>query len=171
MLHMEGEEGTALVAARVGGLGVYATPARLAAWRRLRPERAIRAALTFLAGTAVTPLAFLVPPHLEPAVVVFLSGLYFTRRAWVGEWQAARLEGVCPRCDAPVAVRRGAMLYLPHTLSCGVCRSELWLELGEAPAVADAERRAARERLRMEASPDLGGRPPETWSPGLERLA
>jgi hypothetical protein len=158
-------DGTVTVAARVGGLAVYATPARLTAWRRLPAERAIRTGLTFGGVLLATPLGFLVPPHLEPAAMVFLVGLYFTRRAWVGEWQAAALDATCPHCDAALRVRRATMLYLPHSLTCAACRSELWLEVGAAPVVSEEQRRAARTRPPDGASGALGGRPPTTWSP------
>jgi hypothetical protein len=114
-----------VVAARVGGLGVYATAATLTAWRRLPAERAVRTGLTFVGVLVATPLGLLVPPHLEPAALVFIIGLYFTRRAWVGEWQADELDASCPHCDAALHVKRAAMLYLPHTLTCPACRSEL----------------------------------------------
>jgi hypothetical protein len=154
-----------MVAARVGGLGVYATSATLTAWRRLPAERAVRTGLTFAGVLVATPLGLLVPPHLEPAALVFIIGLYFTRRAWVGEWQAAELDATCPHCDAALHVRRATMLYLPHTLSCPACRSELWLEVGVAPEVSEAQRRDARTRRTASAIGDLGGRPPMTWSP------
>lgn len=164
---MERPDGAIEVTARIGGLGVYATPARLIAWRRHRPERLIRTGLTFGATLIGAPLGFLIPPHFEPAVAVFLFGLYFTRRAWVGEWQAAALDATCARCDAPLSVRRGTVLFLPHSFTCSACRAELWLELGEAPAVAEADRCAAQQRARAASAPSegLGGRPPLTWSP------
>jgi hypothetical protein len=160
-------DGTLTVPARVGGVGVYATPASLTGWYRARPERLIRTGLTFLGTLIATPFGFLVPPHLEPAVVVFLIGLYFTRRAWVGEWQAADLSATCPRCDAPVRVRSGAVLYLPHSVTCAACRAELWIELGEPPDVAEEARREAQERARAprESTGELVRRPPTTWSP------
>jgi hypothetical protein len=155
------------VVARIGALGVYATSAQLVAWRRHRPERVIRTALTFGAALLVTPFGFFIPPHLEPAAVVFLTGLYFTRRAWIGEWQAVSITANCPRCDAPVSVRRGTVLFLPHTLTCSACKAEVWLELGEAPDVAESDRRSAQERARapLETDPDAVHRPPLTWSP------
>lgn len=155
------------VVARVASIGVHATPARLTAWQRQRSERGVRTAFTFAATAIAAPLAFLVPPHLEPAAAVFLLGLYFTRRAWVGEWEAIALEAACPRCDAALKLRRGTILFIPHTLTCGACRGECWLELEAAPHVEEAERREAQERARRVAEPDPAAdrRPPTTWSP------
>ena len=159
-------EGAERVAARVGGAGVYATPAELVALHRTRSERAMRTILTFAAVCIATPFGFLIPPHLEPAAVVFLAGLYFIRRAWVAEWEVVHMSGTCSRCDMPIELKRGTVLYIPHTLTCPDCRAELWLDIGEAPAVDDSLRRAAMERASQPpVVSELGGRPPQTWSP------
>lgn len=151
--------------ARIGSLGVYATAADLTAQRRTRAERTSRTLLTFAATVAATPLGFLIPPHLEPAVVVFLIGLYFTRRAWVGEWEVLRMSGTCPRCDVAIGIRPGTVLYLPHSLTCAACRAECWLELGEAAPVEEEVRQAAMVKAREQPGRALGGKPPYTWSP------
>jgi hypothetical protein len=159
-------EGAEQVPARIGGLGVYATAADLVAFMRTRPERAMRTLLTFAGTLAATPLGFLIPPHAEPAFVVFMIGLYFTRRAWVAEWEVVSMSGACPRCDAPIMLKQGTVLYIPHSLRCGACRSELWLDIGAAPEVAEDLRRAAIAKVMQSAeSAELGGRPPQTWSP------
>jgi hypothetical protein len=77
------------------------------------------------------------------------------------------MRGSCPRCEQPLTLKRGTMLYLPHTLHCGACRGELWLELEPAPEVDAALREAARRKVVEEGSAtgELGGRPPLTWSP------
>jgi hypothetical protein len=66
-----------------------------------------------------------------------------------------------------LALKRGTVLYLPHSITCSDCRSELWLETGAAPVVEEALRRAAIERAAFRPAVDgeLGGRPPQTWSP------
>jgi hypothetical protein len=151
--------------ARIGSVGVYATSADLSAQRRTRAERASRTLLTFAATLLATPLGFLIPPHLEPALVVFLIGLYFTRRAWVGEWEVLNMAGTCPRCDAAIVIRAGTVLYLPHSLTCARCRAECWLELGAAAPVADDTRHAAMTKAREQPVRGLGGKPPVTWSP------
>jgi hypothetical protein len=155
------------VAARVGGLGVYATGAELRAARRTRAERLTRTALTLAGCWLLAPLAFLIPPHFESSVVAFVLSLYLGRRAWVGEWQVESMRGACPRCDAELTLKRGTVLFLPHTLHCGSCRGELWLELDAAPVIEPALREEARAKI-MESPPpphELGGRPPLTWSP------
>jgi hypothetical protein len=160
-------EGAEQVPARVGGIGVYATPAALVAYMRTRSERAMRTLLTFAGTVIATPLGFLIPPHAEPAFVVFMLGLYFTRRAWVAEWEVVSMSGTCPRCEAALVLRRGTVLYIPHTLRCAACRSELWLDIGAAPEVDEAMRQAAIAKAAEPVQPGaLGGRPPLTWSPG-----
>lgn len=163
---MEIPNGADEVAARIGGVGVYATPAALVALMRTRAERGMRTLLTFAGTLLATPLGFLIPPHAEPAFVVFVLGLYFTRRAWVAEWEVVRMEGTCPRCDASISLKQGTVLYIPHSIRCGSCRSELWLEIGPAAEVDETLRRAAIEKATALPPPaELGGRPPATWSP------
>lgn len=132
-------------------------------------ERVLRALLTLAACWTVAPLAFLIPPYLESGLVAMLAGLYFARRSWVGEWVVHRLAATCPRCGAEIALREGSVLYLPHTLQCDACNAECWLELEPAVTVEETVRQAAIERAKIERGerrPDeLGGRPPQTWSP------
>jgi hypothetical protein len=154
------------VPARVGSIGVYATSADLVALHRTRSERAMRTLLTFVAICLATPVGFLIPPHLEPAALVFILGLYFTRRAWVAEWEVVHMTGTCPRCETALALKRGTVLYIPHTIHCQKCRAELWLEIAEAPTVDETLRRdAMQQRAAPPAATELGGRPPQTWSP------
>jgi hypothetical protein len=153
------------LAARVGAVAVYATSAQLAAHRRTKSERAMRTLLTVVGSWLAAPLGFLIPPHLEPAVVVLLAGLYFARRAWVGEWQVAEMSGTCPRCSHALHIKTGSMLYLPHSLTCPGCKAECWLELGEAPVIDEAVRVDAMERAVEKPRAALDGQPPATWSP------
>jgi hypothetical protein len=153
------------VPGRVGGLGVYATPAELRATRRTRGERALLTVLTVAACWTIAPLAIFIPPHFESVIVALILGLYFGRRAWVGEWQIDSMSGTCPRCAHRLALKRGTMLYLPHTLHCGGCSAELWLELEAAPDVPAEVREAARLQAEAESRVPLSGRPLTTWSP------
>ena len=153
------------LAARIGSLGVYATRAELVALYRTPAERAMRTLLTFIGTLLLMPLAFLIPPHMEPPGVVLLFGLYFTRRAWVGDWEVVRMNGTCPRCTAPLTLKKDTVLYLPHSLTCAACRSECWLELGAAPEIDDEVRERARLQREEPPAGDLDGRPPLTWSP------
>lgn len=158
-------EGATRVPARIGGLGVYATPAVLVAYQRTRAERTMRAGYTLLATLVVSPLFFVIPPHFEWSAAAFVVGLWFVRRAWLGEWVVERVEGTCARCTAPVAVKPGTVLVLPHTIRCDACGAEGWLETGVAPDVEPALREEARARVQAKPSAELGGRPPQTWSP------
>src|SRR5688572_28085619 len=153
------------VPARVGAVGVYAVPADLVGYARTRSERGMRTFLTFVGTCVSAPLAFLIPPHAEPAFVAFAIGLYFVRRAWVGEWVAESMSSACPRCAAPLSLKHNTQLYLPHSITCPQCRAECWLELGEAPVVEESVRLAAVEAMKERPSAELGGKPPITWSP------
>lgn len=153
------------VPARIGSLGVYATAAELSATQRTRSERLLQTVLTVIACWTVAPLAAFIPPHFESVIVALLLGVYFGRRAWVGEWQVAAMAGSCPRCDAAIALKPGTMLYLPHTITCTACRGELWLELEAAPEVEPSVRDAAREQAAQPPPGPVEGRPLRTWSP------
>ena len=162
---MEHSKWAEQVPARVGAVGVYAVPADLIAHERTRSERAMRTFLTFVGTIAFVPIAFLIPPHAEPAFVVFVLGLYFTRRAWVAAWVAERMSSTCPRCSAPLSLKHNTVLYLPHSMRCHACNAECWLELEAAAVVDEAVRRAAVESMQQQPRAELGGKPPRTWSP------
>lgn len=163
---MDIPEGAEQVQSRMGGVGVYATPADLVAFMRTRSERFMRTLLTFAATLIATPLGFLIPPHAEPAFLVFVLGLYFTRRAWVAQWEVVHMRGTCPRCSASLELKQGTVLFLPHSMRCGACRGEVWLELGAAAQVDESLRQEAIAKLSLPAQKtELGGRPLSTWSP------
>lgn len=155
----------ASIPARIGALRLHATPAELRATRRTPAERLTRAVLTVAGCWIAAPVAALIPPHFEAFILALLLGLYFGRRAWIGEWQVTAMHGTCPRCDGNVSIRAGTMLYLPHTLHCSSCRTELWLELDAAPEVPPQVRAAAREQLSAPAPAPPGQRRLGTWSP------
>lgn len=158
--------GAEQVAARIGSTGMYATPTEMVAYRRTLSDRAMRTLLTFAGACLAAPFGFLIPPHLEPAALIFLLGLYFTRRAWVAEWEVVRMSGTCARCEASIELTRGTVLYIPHTITCAHCRAELWLEVGEAPVVTEVLRRSAIDSAAAKpVISELSGRPPRTWSP------
>jgi len=151
--------------ARVGSLGVYATPAELVALYRTTSERVMRTLLTVIGTLLLMPVAFIIPPHMEPPGVVLIAGLYMAWRQWAGEWEVVRMSGTCPRCNAPISLKKDTLLYLPHTINCASCRAECWLELGAAPDVSEELRVQAQAREQEVPKGDLGGRPPLTWSP------
>lgn len=151
------------VPARVGALGLYATNADLLAIHRSQGERLLRAGLIVLGGMLAAPIAFLIPPHFEWSAAVMVMSLWFARQAWVGEWIVERMTGLCPRCAGALVIRRGTVLVLPHSLTCAACRTECWIEQGDAAVVDDALRAAALQKI--SAPVELGGRPPLTWSP------
>lgn len=157
--------GADTLTARVGSLGVHATAAELVALYRTTSERFMRTLLTIAGTVLLMPFAFLIPPHMEPPGVVLIAGLYLAWRAWAGEWEVVRMSGTCPRCVAPLTLKKDTLLYLPHSIRCPSCRRECWLELGEAPQVEEELRRQARAQQEEKPRAVLGGRPPLTWSP------
>lgn len=70
------------------------------------------------------------------------------------------------RCEATLELKRGTVLYIPHTIKCSACHAEIWLETGAAPDVEESLRRAAIETsTTQQPAGNLGGRPLQTWSP------
>jgi len=151
------------VPARVGALGLYATNAQLLAVHRSQSERLLRAGLTLLAGLLVTPIAFLIPPHFEWSGAAIIVSLWFARQAWVGEWVVENFHALCPRCAAEMTIKHDTLLVLPHSITCQACKTECWVEQGEAAIVDEALRQDALQKVLNPA--ELGGRPPLTWSP------
>jgi hypothetical protein len=151
------------VPARVGALGLYATSAQLLAVHRSQSERLLRGGLTLLAGVLAAPIAFLIPPHFEWSIVTLVITLWFARQAWVGEWVVEKFSAPCPRCATNLSIRHGTLLVLPYSITCHGCRTECWVEQGEAAIVDEAMRQEALQKVLKPA--ELGGRPPLTWSP------
>src|SRR5262245_22145821 len=88
--------------ARLSLFGFVPTPATLTALRRARAERVLRAIFAAATAVVVAPMVFLIPPHIEWVILTVITGLYWTRKSWIAEFEVESLEAVCPRCYAKV---------------------------------------------------------------------
>lgn len=135
--------------------------------------RALRAALALVAGCSIGPLLLVLPPHLEPAVLTVLGGVFFARKYWRGRWIAVRFSGDCPRCAHPLRLRAGSLLAFPHGVSCRHCHDTPQLVLGaaqdaaagvitRAQGVLSPEQQRAADRAWLRRRRGLS---PSSWSP------
>ena len=138
---------------------------------RSRPERYLRAIGSLVGCWALVPVVFFIPPHVEWAALLAITGLYLARKQWRGEYKVIALRAVCPACDALLALKPNVVLKLPHAMSCSCLRDPV-LELGPAPrhdrsgpgesyrrgaptaeAIAEAARRERERKARSRWSP------------------
>jgi hypothetical protein len=120
-------------------LGVFgATSARALAIvrRRSLASRAGRAGIALgVAWLLAFPAIFLPVLHfvLVPGLVV--GGVVLAAMRLREDRTLARVQGVCPRCAAPLDLTPGGRFRLPRTVQCVHCRNELTLS---APDPANA---------------------------------
>ena len=112
--------------------GFVPTAAQLQATPRGASGRALRALAALVAGCTIGPMLLVLPPHLEPAILTVLGGVYFARKYWRGRWLVARFSADCPRCAQPLRLRPGTLLAFPHGVSCRHCHDTPRLALGAA---------------------------------------
>jgi hypothetical protein len=108
--------------------GYPSTDARARVRTRPRSWRlagAIRRAAT---GVALAPFVGLIPPHAPWIVGSLGIGTILARRRWQERFTLNAVDGLCPRCQAPMSVRPGR-LRSPHPLTCDHCHHESSLEL------------------------------------------
>ncbi|HEX9106117.1 MAG TPA: hypothetical protein VF832_02790 [Longimicrobiales bacterium] len=161
--------------------GYQPRPARLEAVPRSKVRRAISAAAALVFWCTLAPLAILMPPHFDPAVVTILVGIYMARVYWNGRYRARSLRGTCPRCGQPLRLRAGTLLRVPHPVHCRHCGDTPHLAPGPADdaaggritrgarALTPEEARAADaawRRRRAKLSPSSWSPASGDWAPG-----
>jgi hypothetical protein len=88
---------------------------------------AARTLVTFL---LLTPIVAAVPPHAPWAVGALTAGGFLVRRRWLERFTLERVEGVCPKCGAPLKVK-ASRLRFPHPLACDACHHQVTIRLSE----------------------------------------
>lgn len=153
--------------------GYQPRPARVEARPRSTLRRALSAAAALVIGCTLAPVAILMPPHFDPAVITVLVGAYLARVYWNGRYTARGLRGTCPRCGMHLRLRRGALLRVPHAIHCRHCGDTAHLYPGPADDAAGGRitrgfRSLSPEQLR---AADAAWRrrrarlSPSSWSP------
>ncbi len=161
--------------------GFQPRPARLEARPRSTVRRAFTAAAALVIGCTLAPVAILMPPHFDPAVITILVGAYMARVYWQGRYTVHSLVGTCPRCGHLLRLRRGTLLRVPHGVHCRNCRDTPRLAPGPADDAAGGRiTRGARpltaeelhaadaawRRRRSKLSPSSWSPASGDWAPG-----
>ena len=83
----------------------------------------------------VAPIVALVPPHAPWGIGALVTGLVLARRRLAERVTLVSLSGLCPKCEAELAVKTGR-LREPHPITCDGCHhvSSLKVELPPASA-------------------------------------
>ena len=103
--------------------GFPATSVELSVRRRPVGWRVGGAARTLAIFVVVAPFVAIVPPHAPWAIGALATGLILARRRWSERFTLERIQGVCPKCGEPLAVKAGR-LRSPHPVSCEVCHHQ-----------------------------------------------
>jgi hypothetical protein len=78
----------------------------------------------------IAPFVAIVPPHAPWAIGALATGVILARRRWLERFTLERVEGVCPKCGEPLAVK-AARLRLPHLVACEGCHHQSELRFSE----------------------------------------
>lgn len=107
------------------------TPVRLSVLRRPKSWRVTGAAQRLAVFVAVAPFTALVPPHAPWLIGSLAAGVILARRRWSERFTLERVEGACPKCARPLAVKVGR-LKRPHPVSCDSCHHQAALRFPES---------------------------------------
>ena len=110
--------------------GFPATPVELSVRRRAVSWRAGGAARRLAIFVVIAPFVAIVPPHAPWAIAALATGVILARRRWLERFTLERVEGVCPKCGEPLAVK-AARLRLPHPVACEGCHHQSELRFSE----------------------------------------
>jgi hypothetical protein len=103
--------------------GFPSTPVTMSVRRRAASWRVGGAARTLALFVVVAPLVAIVPPHAPWAIGALVIGVILARRRWRERFTLERVEGSCPKCGAPLAVK-ASRLQLPHPVACESCHHQ-----------------------------------------------
>jgi hypothetical protein len=100
------------------------------------PGRLTRTLLSLAVFWGVVPYVVWIPPHYPWPAACLVAGAYLAHRFWTGRYRVRSFLGVCPRCGRHLRIDAGALIDLPHTLTCFGCHFEPRLEVDLSPAPA-----------------------------------
>ena len=103
--------------------GFEATEAVASIQRRGRRWRVGGAARTMGIFLVIAPVAAIVPPHAPWGIGALAAGVILARRRMIERFTLIALEATCPKCGAPLRVKR-TRLRTPHAISCEVCHHQ-----------------------------------------------
>ena len=131
-----GETASFVAVGEIGLFGHDPSTARVTLFPRSLSWRTRRAVLYVLLGVAIAPVVALLPPHAVWLIGALTAGGVLAWRSFNTRWVVEHLDGSCPRCSAPVSLKKGTRFKQPHPISCVGCQHELALHVdaGQLPA-------------------------------------
>lgn len=105
--------------------------ARSSAWR---VGGAVRTMALF---AVVAPFAAIFPPHAVWPIGALATGGALARRRWIERFTLEAVDGVCPKCGRPLAVKP-TRLRVPHPVPCDGCHHEVAVRLPADVLAANA---------------------------------
>jgi len=131
------------VDARAVLFGFDDTDARARIIARGRAWRVGGAARSFGLFALAAPFVAVFPPHAVWFIGALVTGGVLARRRYVERYTLVDVDGTCPKCSTPLAVKSGR-LKLPHPMPCETCNHEPTLRIdGETLAGHDPDPGAA----------------------------
>ena len=104
--------------------GFSSTEAVLELLPRSRSWRAVRATVFIGGGLVLAPAVGLFPPHVPWATGALVLGLFLGLRKWRERFTIVSLQGRCPKCGGPMAIREGTPLRKTISVPCEGCNHE-----------------------------------------------
>lgn len=114
--------------------GFDSTAALLSVRARSTSWRASGAALIMGGFTLLAGVVAILPPHAPWLIGALVGGVLLARRRWIERHTLESVEGTCPKCGAPLAVKP-SRLRTPHPVPCDRCHHEAALRF-DAEALA-----------------------------------
>jgi hypothetical protein len=78
----------------------------------------------------ISLFAAMVPPHAPWMIGALALGAILARRRWTERFTLEHIQGACPKCGEPLAVKRGR-LRVPHSVTCEACHHQTALRFPE----------------------------------------
>lgn len=126
----EADASTFVLDARARLFGFDDQPVRAEIIARGRGWRVGGAARIFGIFVVIAPFVAIIPPHAVWLIGSLFTGGVLARRRYVERFTLVGVEGPCPKCGSPIAVKAGR-LKRPHPLPCEACHHEASLRLPE----------------------------------------
>lgn len=130
------------VPARAESFGDDPTEGRVGVIARTSAWRVSHATPPLVIGLLLSPVLFIVPPHVPWALGAVGVGALLAVRKWRERFTLTRLDLPCPHCGQPLALAGPVALRQPHSLSCDACHHHVTLNVSpsalEAPEAGDA---------------------------------
>ncbi len=104
--------------------GFSSTEAALELLPRSRSWRAIRATGFIGGGLVLAPAVGLFPPHAPWATGALVLGSFLGLRKWRERFTILSLQGYCPKCGGPMAIREGTPFREALSVPCEGCNHE-----------------------------------------------